>query len=111
MCWNLNIHSLIVELDAKAIADVLGKYQYVNNVIFLILDDCRLLVSHFHRIQFQHCYKQANLCVDSLARLSASQDLDFILYDNLPVDVVNAFENDLNNMYCNRLCLEPLVAS
>ena len=107
----MNIQSFIVELGAKAIVDVLGKYQYVNNVISSILDDCRLLASHFHRIQFQHCYRQANRCADSLARLSTSQDLDFILFDSPPMDVVNAFENDLNGMYCNRLCPEFLVVS
>lgn len=107
----MNIHSLIVELDAKAIVDVLGKSQYVNNVISPILDDCRLLASCFHRIQFQHCYRQANRCVDSLTRSSASQDLDFILYDSPHVDVGNAFENDLNGMYYNKLCHEFLVVS
>ena len=111
MCWNLNIHSLIVELNAKAIVDVLGTSQYVNNEISPILDNCRLLVSRFHRIQFQHCYRQANRCMDSLVRLSTRQDLDFILYDISLVDVVNAFENDINGMYCNRLCPEFLVVS
>lgn len=111
MCWNLNIHSLIVELDAKAIVDVLGKSQYVNYVISPILDDCRLLASCFHRIQFQHCYGQANQCVDNLARSSASQDLDFMLYDSPHVDVGNAFENDLNGMYYNKLCAKFLVVS
>ena len=111
MCWNLNIHSLIVELDAKAIVDVLEKSQYVNNVISLILDDCRLLASCFHHIRLQHYYRQANWCAGSLARLSASQDLDFILYDSPPVDIVNAFENDLNGIYCNRFCPKSLVVS
>lgn len=43
MCYNLNISSLIVELDAKSIVDALGNSKFVNNVISLILDDCRLL--------------------------------------------------------------------
>lgn len=33
MCSNLNIQSLIVELDAKAIIDVLEDPQHVNNVL------------------------------------------------------------------------------
>lgn len=50
MCCNLNISYLIVKLDAKAIMDVLGKFDYVNNVISPILDDCRLLASRFYWI-------------------------------------------------------------
>ena len=50
MCYNLNIFSLIVELDAKFIVDALGNSEYVNNVISPILDDCRLLASRFHQI-------------------------------------------------------------
>jgi len=70
MCCNLNISShLVVELDAKAIVDVLGKSNYVNNFISLILDDCRLLASHFYRIQFNYYYRQANRYANSLARI------------------------------------------
>ena len=45
LCCSLNISSLVVELDAKSIVHVLGNSSYVNNIVSLILDDCRLLVS------------------------------------------------------------------
>ena len=51
LCSNLNISSLVVELDAKAIVDVLLNVDYVNNVISPILDDCKLLVTRFSRLQ------------------------------------------------------------
>ena len=60
LCSNLNILSLIVELDAKAILEALSKPDYVNNIISPILDDCMLLVSGFHRIQFNRFYREAN---------------------------------------------------
>lgn len=44
LCSNLNILSLVVELDAKAIVDVLCRSDYVNNVMSPILNDCRLLI-------------------------------------------------------------------
>lgn len=47
ICNNLNISSLIVELDVKAIVDVSENTEYVNNVISPILGDCRLLVTRF----------------------------------------------------------------
>ena len=69
LCSNLNILSLIVELDAKAILEVLSKPDYVNNIIYPILDDYRLLVSQFHQIQFNHCYREANWCANVLAKM------------------------------------------
>ena len=42
LCCNLNVSSLEIELDAKAIADILNKPNYVNNIISPILDDYRL---------------------------------------------------------------------
>ena len=57
MCCNLNIASLIVELDARAVMDAFSITQYVNNVIPPLLDDCRLLSSRFSLIQFKHCYR------------------------------------------------------
>lgn len=56
LCCNLHLPSLIVELDAKAIVDALLNLNYENKVISPILDDCRQLVTQFHRIQFKHCY-------------------------------------------------------
>lgn len=60
ICCNLNISSLVVELDAKVIVDVLGNFDYVNNVISHILDDCRFLAFCFQRIRFKYYYRQAN---------------------------------------------------
>jgi len=44
---NLNIISIVVELDAKAIVDVFHKPDYKNNVVSPILDDCKQLISRF----------------------------------------------------------------
>ena len=47
MCCNLNISSLEIELDAKAIVDILNKPAFENSIISPILDDCRLLIGRF----------------------------------------------------------------
>lgn len=39
LCYNLNIPSIIVELDDKAIVDIFQNSRYENNIISLILDD------------------------------------------------------------------------
>lgn len=38
--------------------------------------------------------------------MGATQDLDFISFVSPPVDIYNAFEDDLNGVYFNRMCLE-----
>ncbi|KAL0015401.1 hypothetical protein SO802_002470 [Lithocarpus litseifolius] len=67
------------------------------------------LVSQFCWIQFKHCYRQANRCVDVLGRIGTDQDLDFISFNCPSVDIMNVFEEDLIGMYFNRLCLDPDV--
>ena len=109
LCCNLNITSLEIEHDTKAIVDILNKPSYVNNTISPILDDCRLLAFCIPQIRVKHCFCQANRCVDSLARMSFSLDGDFSSFHSPPMDLIDVFEGDLNGMYLNRICPEPCV--
>ena len=111
LCCNLNISHLVIELDAKAIVNVLGNLSYVNHVISPILDDCRMLVSRFQHIWIKHCYREVNKCADSLVRLSFTQDADFSSFLSPSVDIFDVFEDDLNGIYFDRLCPEPFVFS
>ena len=104
LCCNLNISHLEIELDAKAVVEVLGRLSYVNNIISPILDDCRLLVSRFQQVRIKHCFRLVNRYADSLARLSLTQDADSSSFVNLPVDLFNV-------MYFNRTCPKPFVFS
>lgn len=110
LCCKLNISFLVVELDAKAMVDVLGNSSYVNNIVSPILGDYRLLVSCVQQIQIKHYFRQVNRCADSLARLSFSQEAEFSSFDSLPMDIANFFEDDLNGMYSNRICPKLIVA-
>ena len=111
MCCDLNISSLIVELDARVVVDAFSNTQYVNNVISPILDDCSLLSSLFSQIQFKHCYRKGNRVANILAKMSFSQEADCISFVSQLVDVLNAFKDDCNGVYLNRLCPAPFVIS
>jgi len=111
LCCNLNIESLVVELDAQAVVDVLKNNAYENNAVSPILDDCRHLAVRFHQIQFTHCYRQVNQCADLLARMGAVQELDFISFVSPPVDICNVFEDDLDGVYYNRMCADSVVSA
>ena len=54
LCSNLNISSLIVELDAKVVVDIFHNVNYEKNVHSPILDDCRQLMSRFDQVQVKH---------------------------------------------------------
>ena len=109
LCCNFNIVSVIVELDARTIVDAISNDQYVNNVISPILDDCRWLISRFHRILFKHCYWEANHYADSLARMSINQEIDFVSYESPPMNALKAYKDDRNGFYLSRLCPVPFV--
>ena len=47
-------------------------------------------------IHIKHCFRQANRCVDRLARMSFSQISNFSLFDSSHVDMIDVIENDLN---------------
>ena len=103
LCRDLNLPSLVIELDAESVVLALKNPSYANNFISPILDDCRLLVSHMPQIQIKHCFRQANRCTDRLTRISFIQTPDFSLFDSSPADMIDVYENDLNGMYFDRL--------
>ena len=87
-----------VELDAKAIVDMLANSQYSDNAISPLIEDCRYLVSQIPQVRIKHCYHEANRCDDKLARKGANQTLNLILYENLLVDLCEVVEADLNGV-------------
>ena len=111
MCRNINSSGIVIEVDAASIVTVLENSVYANNIISPILDDCRSLISHMQQTCIRHCFRQANRCADSLARLGFSQPSDFSFFDSPPVDMINMFEDDLNGVYIDRLCSAPFVLS
>ena len=110
MCLSLNISCLAVELDAKAVVDVLRNYNYDNTIISPIMDDCRKLVSCFQQIQIKHCYRQANRHADLLAKIKVEQEIDFLNYLSPPVDFLQILQEDRNGLYVNRICHDSVVS-
>ena len=112
LCNNLNIPSLIVELDAKAIVDILQNSNYENSTLFPILDDYRQLIGGrgFHQVQVKHCYRQANRCANRLARLRIVQNLNFVCFDSLPEEIRNVLDEDCNGRFFNRICNDLAVS-
>uniref|UniRef100_A0A7N2LYR4 RNase H type-1 domain-containing protein n=1 Tax=Quercus lobata TaxID=97700 RepID=A0A7N2LYR4_QUELO len=77
---------------------------------------CDINISHLGieldaKIRIKHCYREVNKCANSLARLSFTQDAEFSSFISPPVDIFSVFEDDLNELYFDRLCPVPFVFS
>lgn len=86
------IRDVMIELDAKALVDVLNSPSYRNAVISPLLDDCTLLISQIPQVRVKHIYREANKCVDRLAKLGLFQSLDFTVHSNPPLELISLVE-------------------
>ena len=111
LCLSYNFAAVEVELDAKAIVDAISNPNYTNVFVSPLMDDCRLLVSRIPQIRLRHCYREANRCVDGLARLGGLQATDFVVFMCPPVGLVKLLDSDFKGLYLNRLCPELFCSS
>ena len=95
----MNSPTVIVELDAKALVDVLSNPAYANFIISPLFDDCRQLVTRIPRYCIRHIFQEANKCANRLARLDHLQSLDFVLYPGPPLDLLPFVEADSRGLY------------
>ena len=107
LCLQMNAHSVIIELDAKVVVDALNS---PNSFSSSILEECRHVANQLPQKIFRHVYREANKCVDLLARIGLLLDNDFIVFSSPPVDLASVLKADANGVYVNRLCSEPLFA-
>lgn len=111
LCKNHNLLSVKIDIDAKAIIDLLVSSLDANKNAFPLVDDCRQMISQLSQVRIRHCYREANSCADCLARIGAKQARNFILYDDPPVDIIELISSNKSGVYHNRLCPEYVVPS
>ena len=72
LCVDRSLAMVEVELDAKAVVDMLTNSQYSNIAIAPLIEDCRYLISQIRQMRIKHCYHESNRCADKLARKGTS---------------------------------------
>ena len=107
LCLQLNLQSVVIELDARALVDALNSTTYANAVVSPLFDNCRQLVARFSRGCIRHIYHEANICADKLSRLGLVQSLDFVLHHSPLVDLLPLIEANKHGLYSNRRCPAP----
>ena len=50
----------------------------------LLLDDCRTLLKKFHKLIIQHIFREANQCVNTLAKFRVTLSFDYVYFVNPP---------------------------
>ena len=98
----MHLQAVDIQIDAKAVVDIIRDPSYSNRVVMPIVNDCRQLISQFGRIRIGHCSREANFCADFLARKGALQDCCFCVYQDRPVDLLDLISTDKEGVFCNR---------
>ena len=98
----MHFQAVDIQIDAKAVVDIIRDPYYSNRVVMPIVDDCRQLISQFGQVRIGHCYREANFCADFLARKGALQDCCFCVYQDPPVDLLDLISADKESVFCNR---------
>ena len=87
LCHNMHLQAIDIQIDAKAVVDVISNPSYTNRFVMPTVDDCRQLISQLGQVRIGHYYHEANFCANFLARKGALQDCSFIMYQDPPLDL------------------------
>ena len=87
LCISLKVPVVVFELDAKLVNDLLKKDVENPNGVDILVADCRKWMKKIPLVRIQHCYREANKCVDALARRGASLTQDFTIFMEPPSDI------------------------
>ena len=87
LCIALKLPTVIIELDAKLIVDLLQKSDDPRNCIDALVSDCKIELGNIPRVQINHCYREANKCANALARRGAMLSQDFVIFLDPSTDV------------------------
>ena len=79
LCLERGTLAVEIELDASVAISLVASNVNTNEDLSSLVDDCRELLLRLPQVKLSHCFREANFCVNALAKLgSASSDLSFV---------------------------------
>ena len=94
----LDITKLIVEVDAKAVVDII----LTNNIQILdthpysaLIHDCRYMIQSFEEAILQHIHREGNFCADLLSKARCISEPIFFEFTSPPSFVVSQLLVDI----------------
>ena len=80
LCIDLNLTNVIIELDTKLVVDLLQNEEGRKNGNEVIIADYREGLKKILRVRVQHCFREANMCANALARRGTFLSQDFVIF-------------------------------
>ena len=101
----LGVKNLEVELDAKVIIDLINSRNSSNTAYPSLLLDCRLLPELIPHTKVKHVFREANKCVDALAKNGCHAHEEFVIFDSPPsVDVSDiVYADEIGESFCRQV--------
>ena len=92
---DLGILNLEIEMDSLVAIELVNSITTANPFLSIIVTDCRSLMERFESCSLKHIFREANGCVDLLAKTGCDQRPDFISFPNAPAHVLEALAFDV----------------
>ena len=107
----LGINQLEVELDGKVIVEMLNGVDYPNRSYAPLLCDCRSLIARFMQVQVGQVFREANKCIDFLAKRGCFRMENFAVFDASPSNDLNILlDAYVNGLYYYRRVVTTLAS-
>ena len=84
LCIDMHLPTVIIELDALLIVNMISGVSAFSKCLSPLVDDCKALLRRIPQHQVKHCFREANAVADSLARSGATTENDFVVFNFPP---------------------------
>ena len=82
LCIGMHLPTIIIELDALLIVNMISGVLVFSKCLSPLVD---ALIRRIPQHQVKHCFREANVVADSLARSGATMENDFVVSNFPPV--------------------------
>ena len=104
LCLDIQALAVEVKLDATTAISLVLSNSRTNGSLFGLVDDCRELLLQMPQVKVSHCFREANLCADALAKMGAAASDGGACFVSPPFVVNPLLHSDCVGLYCNRRC-------
>ncbi|KAL9426013.1 hypothetical protein AB3S75_032894 [Citrus x aurantiifolia] len=103
MAWQRGFRRILVEVDSKAVTQILENPTTPVNEHHSLILAIRELLSRDWVVKVNHIYREANIAVDFLASFSLSFPLGVQLLTVAPLNLQSILNNDMSGVTHSRL--------
>ena len=68
--------------------------------------NCKAFINQVSQVRMMHCFREAKKYADALMRKESSLQQDFVVFENLSMDISMLLYYDQIGMYYKRICLQ-----